>query len=768
MFQLLYAGIENLKHYEAYEAALRNGLAITMRYLKFLFLGPPRSGKSSTRRRLLQEIINLSSIGEPSISTGLAETNDVIIKKVTTELTAISGSEWWSMKRPKHGRELDMYDEENLDYLAQLFCSLISKSNSKTGSATVSKLTSEGNESESDQPGLAEEQDNAIVSDPHSPVEAAESNDQLLIDFTAELKAEISPISLSDSEEKEVNEAFEKLTSVLQSDSPEDLRQILEELTMINNVDIGGQPAFLELCTAFTSGPALYLIFFRLDQELKKDYRIKFVDADKKEVVLESSYCIETVIHQLLSSIACFGSRSSTESPTPTSEALSRALLFGTYKDQVERDDIARVDSILRQQLHHTEIQREALLLRTSEDNFFFSVDNKTGDETEMAPIREDIEKIIHQFFPPVPIPASWLMFRIILHFMHKPVVSITQCKLIAKQVSMTTTVQEAIWFFHNNIGSLMHYPDIPSLKDVVVCDLQVIFDTMTELIIDTFKIGNRAIPPSAVDDFHNKGQFSLSHIKDRTEHRRNNQLSLEQLVDLLKRHNILAEIKDDQDSSEEITYHQEKATEAEPKFIMPAVLKSASEEELIALIPESSDKTAAPLIILFKNGFVPFGVFCASTANLIARQDSMSPRWQLRSNQIMKNKVTFSIDDSFYAIFISRPQYIEIRVEKPKQSLSDYSLCNISSAVRQTVVATLETVISKMKYKWYSKTESSSGHLFDLAFACSLDDTHRDHFMVVERNKDHHHHSKCLKDCLRLCLKDEHLIWFKNKMVII
>ena len=225
-----------------------------------------------------------------------------------------------------------------------------------------------------------------------------------------------------------------------------------------------------------------------------------------------------------------------------------------------------------------------------------------------------------------------------------------------------------------------------------------------------------------------------------------------------------MAEIKDDEESSREIKHHQERATKSEPKFIMPAVLKSASEEELIALIPTSSDEKAAPLKILFKNGFVPFGVFCASTANLIARQDSVLPRWQLRSNQIMKNKVTFSIDDSFYATLISRPQYIEIRVEKPQQSESDYSLCDICSTVRQTVVATLEAVISMMKYTQYSKTESSSKHLFDLGFACSLDDTHSDHFMVIARNK---HHSKCLKDCLRLPLKNEHLVWFEMVTIV-
>ena len=746
MFQLLYAGIENLKHYEAYEAALRSGLALTMRYLKFLYLGPPRSGKSSTRRRLLQEIVNLRSIGEPSISTGVAETNDVVIKKLTSELTAISGSEWWSMKRPKHGRELDMYGEGNLNYLAQFFCRLISKSNSKTGPATISTLTSQGSESESDQPGLAEEQDNTILSDPHSPEEAAE---------------------------KEVNQAFEKLTSVLQSDSPEDLRQILEELTLINNVDIGGQPAFLELCTAFTSGPALYFIFFRLDQELRKSYRIKFVDADKKEVVLESSYCIETVIHQLLSSIACFGSQSSTESAALTSEALSCALLFGTHKDRVNRDHIAKVDLFLRRQLCRTKIGREALLLRTSEDKFFFSVDNMTGDESEMSPIRKDIEKIIHQFFPSVPIPASWLMFRIMLHYMQKPVVSITQCELIAKQLSMTTPVQEAIWFFHNNVGSLMHYPDIPSLKDVVICDLQIVFDSTSELIIDTFKIGNRAIPPSAVDDFHDKGQFSLSHIKDRTEHRRNNQLSLEQLVDLLKHHNILAEIKHDQDNSGEPGHHQESANEtnkSQPRFIMPAVLKSASEDDLIITAPTStnSDQKATPLIILFKDGFVPFGLFCASTANLIARQDSLSPSWRLHGKLVMKNKVTFIIGKVFIATLISRPQFIEIRVEKNQQIRTKHELQNICSSVREIVVETLETVISKMKYKRYSKMESSSKQLFDLAFTCDLDDSHSDHFMVVASSMNNKiYYGKCLKDCLRLCLVKEHLLWFSGHILM-
>ena len=734
-----------------------------MRYLKFLYFGPPRSGKSSTRRRLVKEIINLSSLGEQPISTGLAETNDVIIKKLTSETSGISGSQWWSMKRPNQGRLLGMYGQEDLAYFAHLFRRLISESKSNTVLATtVSELTSSIGKTESDKPRGLKDPNNIEAAIHSKRNNSPQLNDQnlVLINSATELKNGLPSTPLSYSE-KEVNQAFDKLISILQSDSPEELRQLLEEITLINNVDVGGQPAFLELCPAFTIGPALYLIFFRLDQELRKNYEIKFVDADRKETILRSSYCTETVIHQSLSSIACFGSYSTAESAT-TSEASSHALLFGTHKDQVNSEAIILTDRILRQQLQGTKLDEKGLLLRGPRNEIFFSVDNMTGDESEMLPIREDIEKIISQFFPPVAIPASWIMFRVMLHLMQKPVVSLTQCEQIAKQVSMSEPVQKAIWFFHHQIGSLMHYPNIPSLKDVVICNLQVVFDSTGELIIDTFKISNRAIPARAVDDFHNKGLFSLSHIKDRTEQRRNNQLSLKQLVDLLKHHCILAEIKIDQENSE---------SQSEPKFIMPAVLMSASEEELKVQTSTDTYQEASPLMIHFTNGFVPFGVFCASTASLIARQNSMSPIWQLCGKLIMKNKVTFIIDKAFRATLISRPQYIEVRVERVPQTRSSVeSLSYICSTVQQTVVETLEKVISNMKYQSYAETETSlfsSEHLFNLAFACSLDDSHSDHLMIVTRDKKGRC-GECLVENLNQNLKKCHSVWFKKVLSVI
>ena len=60
------AGVEDQQHYETYESALKGGLTLTMQYLKSLFFGPPRTGKSTAQRQLVQEIVNLEENLEKS------------------------------------------------------------------------------------------------------------------------------------------------------------------------------------------------------------------------------------------------------------------------------------------------------------------------------------------------------------------------------------------------------------------------------------------------------------------------------------------------------------------------------------------------------------------------------------------------------------------------------------------------------------------------------------------------------------------------------
>ena len=674
-----------------------------------MFFGPPRSGKSSTRKRLLYEIVNLRSLGEPSVSTGVAEANDVIVKKLVSEPAAISSRSRWQSLRLTNVSSKDLYSEGELDYLTKLFYLLISK---KTVPDSISK---------------------SATKLPHEKVHDHTSNTELSVQ---------APISVLKQKDKiEIESAFDKLTRVLQSDSPEDLQQLLEDLTMINMVDIGGQPAFLELFPALTIGHALYFIFFRLDQELETHHDVIFCTANgNNEKVHKESYCTEIVLYQSLSTIACFGSHSSPEYAESARQS-GHALLFGTYKDQVKPERISEMDKVLQEKFVKTKLFDENLLLKTENNKMFYSLDNMNGDESEMIPIRKDIEGIIDQLFPPTPIPASWLIFRMVLHYLRKPVVTLAHCKEIASRLSMPTPVEEAIWFFHHNIGSLMHFPEIPSMQDTVICDPQVVFDCVSELIIDTFKLGNRAIPQAAINAFHEKGQFSSAHIKGRTGC---HGISLEQLVDTLKHLNILAEIK----------HTSKRRCDSQPKFVMPAVLKFATKKQL--KFPTSSE--VSPLIIHFEGGFVPFGVFCASAAHLIAHQ---SPAWKLCDDQMKRNTVTFIIGGAFKATLISQPQCLKVMVSKQPGALITRSLEAVCSTVRQTMIETLESVISKMKYQPLVAAQYSSKRPFDIAFTCQLVGCASDHFMTFVED-DNLRHAECLKKKYKVPLQRQHLIWFE------
>ena len=55
--------------------------------------------------------------------------------------------------------------------------------------------------------------------------------------------------------------------------------------------------------------------------------------------------------------------------------------------------------------------------------------------------------------------------------------------------------------------------------------------------------------------------------------------------------------------------------------YFMPAVLRNANEEELHI---EQSSTDPVPLMISFKCGFVPIGMFCAMIASLVARKDNL------------------------------------------------------------------------------------------------------------------------------------------------
>ena len=718
--------------------------------------GPPRSGKTSLRRRLIGDIINL--IDQAILpSTGTVDAHNVVVKladeKMTSSAAVISETTWRAVG--KGGAENTDLDEE-LHLLYQFI--------SEGSVGLTSTAVDEPKPSASD--SVQEVQESINTADTDNDKGPLKSN-KLLENVpkpsketvTANATATegqtmmVSHHTVSDSEMKEIESAFEAFNNALKSHAgQQQLKVLLEKTILLNMVDTGGQPAFIEMLPMLTIGPALYLIFLRLDQELKQRYRIQYVSEDNEEVSLgESSYTLQEVIFQVLSSIACFRSDTSSATGLPekqqmTSHHSQAAMLVGTYKDKLKgspekvKSKIKQIDGALQEDLKEIldtdlfEADRD-LLRYASNDQLMFDVDNMTGSEDEVLKIQKRLEEVILQEFNELPIPASWLMFGLFLRRMGKHLVSLSLCEEIGRRLQVSD-VREAIWFLHHCIGVLMYYPDVEELKDVVICDPQIVFDSVTELILYTFKF--KAVRKVACDKFKKTGQFSFNDIQKLSRKLKSSILSLPQLVKLLEHLNIIARVSSPDSSTEESGAPLSETPQSASRvpvcnesvvYFMPAVLPSAQESELNV---SHNSVDPAPLLIHFKSGIIPVGVFCASIASLVARKKLgwtlMEPRrpGNQCSYSLYKNRVTFRVHiqgASYDVTLISKPKRYEVHITLPCSRTRRPSH-NTCKHVLETVCHTLDHVISKMKHKQYltpSSSNSPTQSPYELGFQCPL-----------------------------------------------
>ena len=752
LYSLLYftTALEKQSHYEAYEQALKEGVAISLKYLKVLFFGPPRTGKTSMRRRLIGEIQNLSN--EPfQASTGTTEMYDVIVKlvedKTTTSTTVITKSKWSTVKA-LHGKEKCSHEtdlDEELWILYQIINGVVLtiQKISHVSDAFDEKETQDEATSHVPIPvNDKKAQDEATkVKGPTNvkmdsvpsanPPKAVKINPNA---FIQEVASDGKPMfRLSAKEMEEIEKAFVAFKKVLHTPGQEELKVLLDGTMLLNMVDTGGQPAFLEMLPALTIGPALYLIFFRLNQNLKQRYKIQYVSEDNEAIEFEdSSYTVEEVIFQALSSIACFSCTAHKKANVPS--ASHAAMLIATHKDQLGSDPEAEIkakDAELKENLKEV-LETDPFknfLHFFSDDQFMFAIDNMKGDEQELTEVRQRLEDVIKQEFDDFPIPASWLMFNIFLRKMGNRILSLLQCREIGRRLEVTNT-DEALWFLHHCVGTLMHFPDIEEIKDIVICDPQVVFDSVTDLILNSFKL--KRVNKIACDKFKESGQFSFKDIQKIARNSKSNNLTLPQLVKLLEHFNIIVPVEPEGPSSPSFSASgslclnprispQLDADQAEKLvYFMPAVLKNAQEEELHM---EQSSTDPIPLIIHFKCGFIPIGVFCAKVASLVAQRDTLGwilqePSKHQSGHILRKNKATFRINGLYDVTLISMPKWYEIHIACISTT-HRAAVVRLCCHVVETICDTLDQVISKMRYKHYLTSSSSCQTLYELGFKC-------------------------------------------------
>ena len=501
--------------------------------------------------------------------------------------------------------------------------------------------------------------------------------------------------------EEDIDEIFSLLIKNSGNLDSIQLKQMLDGFTLVINSDTGGHAEFLDLHGALVSGPSLNLLFRRLTDKLDSTFNFSFTNkAGISTAEKRSTLTVEEVIFQSLASIASFSSTDPTRNATQQS---SKVLIVGSYRDQVSYEEFKKEDQHLQEKIKSTDFYDKSMVLFAAENQLMLEVDNFFGNEEEVDGFQKVLERAIKQNFKEIEIPIAWLILSFCIRSKEMQTISLESCERLAKKLNIgPEDLQIALWFLHHCVGLLLYYPEIEELKDTVICDIQVVFDSASNLINNTFTFNN--VGQRAYEEFKQRGRFSEKDLDAVTSNQTSVSFSLKKLVLLLEHLNILTRIPDN-----------------EMLYFMPCILESARANELA--VP-CRDCDPAPLMLRYECGYAPVGVFPAMITNLASQQKVIG--WHMIEEGLRKNRVQFTVGGDYDILtLISHPRYFKFVLSRSDgYKLPNKSVCN---EVLTNIESTLHTVTSHMNSTF------SMGYKF--GFECSFHST-KEHLCIVANKR--------------------------------
>ena len=662
--------------------------------LKIILCGVPRSGKTSFWRNL----VNKPS--QDPLSTTLAECHSIDVKV-------------------EHATLLDWNlcdDSDSTEVTAEIYKKIFEKVTQEQATETSQKdseeQASERSQKDSEERVQASGTPQDVPKDktsnaPTKLTSDDEGEQNPKSDFTSQGKSTIASNIRSD-----IDSIFEKLkeTSGIVSGNP-NLGKV--EL-MINLIDTGGQSAFLHLLPLLTIGNGLYLIFFSYKYSLEEGHADEF-KGERGPIKLSHEY---TQIDLILQALRCV---STNITEHDKSDVHVKVLIVGTHKEKC--GDHTPVDDLIKKKvqpffdknvLEYANVTNSELLVLRVNNN----------DKDEFKEHRITLDHLIKKIkFPQKKLSGCWLLFSIVIRQLKKDILLYDDCVYIGRKLSMSESdVKFALRHMHENVGIVMHFGDVSCLQDIVICDVAIIFRSISAMIIETY------YDPSACTEdylrFKKHATFTYNSFKEKGKKEHKELLQHDKLIVLLQHIGAIAPIKPD--STFKCTLCQTDVVHEKPKhciheeYILPCVLPDAMPCDL-KRIEEQCREKSTPLVISFEGEYAPIGGFCYLFTKLIADQQKWelcmpnphSPNEADFHKRIYRNKVTFNFNKKFYITLISTPYCFKVFVEDA--DCSRYH--QVWTAIRDSLDKCPNEAIQKK---------------FKPAFECTCSHKEELHFMIL------------------------------------
>ena len=651
-----------------------------------VIVGPGRSGKDSLMKRLMgEDPIDPDTI---SPSTGVLENVcKVEVKKLCTVAAAVNNLRW---------RKLD-YDEEALEIM-------MTTAKCHTASDMADDTIKEKEEIVSSATILCE---SASVDHPPTSREIIKVNKGSVMEMrSSEGVARETTMTTVDSKEGPLD-IFKRAVKLRRMDA---LREHLESSWSLYLTNTGGQSEFQELLPLLVCGPSVFFITFPLNKDLHQHYTVQYQYPDGR---VKSYYSPSTLMNEILQTLATIDTLDCT-GPCSDVELKPMVYFIGTHKDMLQLSDviqkdllpvscindaIQKIDEQLREKVVQTSLFRQGSIeFAVGTKQLIFSVNNLDEDDTDFQKIRLALQQAVERCEEfTVKCPSTWLIFSLILRAKHKSnqVLSYNDCFTIAQRcgISDRAELNDALFFIHTRLG-LVRYFCVKELNKLVVIDPQILFDTITKFIVNTF-VSDHA-KSNEILDFQKRGIFSMNVIERISKKNEfQSSLSFKWLIDLLNHLRIAA------------SYTRGKPPQTFCFF--PSVLYHAPDHE-------QSLTTACcvrpPLLIAFESGFCPRGIPGALIVYLMNNEMKSDIIWKLRSSGVFRNQVSFSVGPC-KIIFKIFPTHLQISFDPKSAGLSDQS----------KVKKTCQEVYTQFQQAMNTITKGYHECMYYFAFYCTNSD---------------------------------------------
>ena len=520
-----------MRHLAACDRLIREKGKVDMNMALCMMNGPPRVGKSTFLCRITGRTLPQSDSSSETASTGVAERIlQVAIKKAsfTVAMASQLGTNW---------QVITLSQEVAVILKAILSSQPTSESHEvpTTASAAHKLLPS--------LPSGSEEFSAEVI----TTTEADTNRQPVAAAVPEDTRSRLRLFHMSQRKKSNRTPGYQTYLEVLKkslgSKEWEAAEQLLKQSLTLYFHDMGGQPEFQEVLPAIIAGPCIFFVVFKLTDRLQQKYRVQYVESlTRKSITYESSFTILESILQSLASIASMCSYVSRNSGE-LMPIKPKVVLVGTHKDQAKEKQIKEVQREIKQILLDTEFYKDNIVVFASQDEPVLTINSLSQDDQDVSTIRRLVEDLARDPAFTVSVPAPWLALLLSFRLQSRAVISYEECTQMANECGIygDKDIKEALWFLHTKLGVIRYFHQIPELRDIVICDPQVIFDKITDLITRTFTF-EQTRNACVSKEFTQKGIFPFEVI-DTISHHSNELLTGSRLVILLKHLRVIAAI---------------------------------------------------------------------------------------------------------------------------------------------------------------------------------------------------------------------------------